>query len=205
MKKLLIITAIVFSLPAFSQEDISKTLREADNFYRTQKYPQAAAAYARVVAAEPKNEKAKYNQANALYRQDKKLDAVQLFAEINNNSADPSMLARSWYNKGVILTNQRNLEESIEAYKQALRNDPADKEARENLQKALLELKQKQQEKKQDQEKKKQKEQPQQNKSSMQPKEAEQRLRLLQQKEKQVQERVQKEKTKTGAGQAKDW
>ena len=41
------------------------------------------------------------------------------------------------------LTSQKKLEESIEAYKNALRYNPDDKEARENLQKALLELKKK--------------------------------------------------------------
>jgi tetratricopeptide (TPR) repeat protein len=205
MKTILIAISFLCSLPVFSQQDISKTLKESDEYYRKQQYAQAAAGYAKVAAAEPTNGKAKFNEANALFRQDKKVEAVQLFADITNTSADKNMLSKAWYNKGVILTNQKNLEESIEAYKNALRNDPSDKEARENLQKALLELKQKQENKKQDQQQKKQKEQPEQNKSKMQPREAEQRLRLLQQKEKQVQERVQKEKTKTGAGQAKDW
>lgn len=205
MKPVWIIMLVILSNTVAAQQDVTKTLREADAFYKEKKYPQAAAAYARVAATDPTNEKARFNEANALYRQDKKLDAVQLFAELTASSAEKSTLSKAWYNKGVILTSQKNLEESIAAYKNALRNDPSDKEARENLQKALLELKKKQENKKQDQQQKKPKEQQQQNKSRMQPKEAEQRLRLLQQKEKQVQERVQKEKTKTGAGQAKDW
>ena len=64
----------------------------------------------------------------------------------------------------MILSQQKNLEESIEAYKNALRNNPDDKEARENLQKALLELrkktpppkKEKKENKKQDQQQQKQ-------------------------------------------------
>ena len=41
------------------------------------------------------------------------------------------------------MSQQKKLEESIDAYKNALRQNPNDKEARENLQKALLELKKK--------------------------------------------------------------
>jgi Ca-activated chloride channel homolog len=206
MNRFVVIGLILFNYAAAAQADTKKILLEADKYYKNQQFAQAAIEYAKVAAAEPENEKAKYNEANALYRQDKKLDAVQQYAVIAANSKDPVMLAKSWYNKGVILTDQKNLEESIEAYKHALRNDPNDKEARENLQKALLELKSKKQEnKKQQQDQQKKKEKPQQNKSKMQPKEADQRLRLLQQKEQEVQERVQKEKTKIGGGQKKDW
>ena len=55
----------------------------------------------------------------------------------------PGIKAKSYYNKGAILSSQKKLEESIEAYKNAFRQNPDDKEARENLQKALLELKKK--------------------------------------------------------------
>lgn len=206
MKKILTIPMLLFSILLSAQVESEKTLRTADEYYKKGQFAQAAAEYSKILSADPVNEKAKFNLATSLYKQDKKIDAVQIYAELNGTSADRSMLNRAWYNKGVILTHQKNLEESIESYKNALRNDPNDKEARENLQKALLELKKKQQENKQpDKQQQKKDQQQKQNKSRMQPKEAEQRLRLLQQKEQQVQERVQKEKTKTGSGQGKDW
>ncbi|WP_394803648.1 tetratricopeptide repeat protein [Niabella hibiscisoli] len=45
------------------------------------------------------------------------------------------------YNVGVVYSNQNKIEESVEAYKRALRLNSQDKDARENLQKALSELK----------------------------------------------------------------
>ncbi len=159
-----------------------------------------------MLEAEPANNTAKFNQANTLFKQDKKVEAAVLFNDITKTTTDKDLLAKAWYNKGVILSDQKNLEESIEAYKNALRNNPADKEARENLQKALLELKKKEPPKKQDdQQKKKQNQQQQRQQSKMSMKEAEQRLKLLQQKEKEVQQRIQKEKVKGGGSQAKDW
>jgi Ca-activated chloride channel family protein len=85
-----------------------------------------------------------------------------------------------------------------------LRLNPNDHEARENLQKALLELKKKNPPKKQDDKKKQQQQQKQPPKPKISPREAQQQLKLLEQKEKEVQERLQKN-SKTGASQPKDW
>lgn len=184
-----------------------KALKEGNRYYKDQQFTKAGEEYEKVLVADPTNKIAQFNNANTLYKRDKKLEAVQVYAELAATSKEKPLLNKSWYNKGVILTIQKNTLESIVAYKNALRNDPNDKQARENLQKALLELK------KENEEKKNQKQPPppqkdqqkNQSQSKLQPKEAEQRLRLLQQKEREVQERVQREKTKTGVSQQKDW
>ncbi len=202
--------AFLFSSPILLAQSTpaDKTVGAGNEYYKSQDYAKAAEEYRKALETDPANKAAKFNQGNALYKQDKKVEASILFSELAADDKDVPMRSKAFYNKGVILSNQKNLEESIEAYKNALRNDPSDKEARENLQKALLELKKKNEEKKkEDQQPKKQKEQQQkkQQQPKMNPKEAEQRLKLLQQKEKEVQERVQKEKTKTGGSAAKDW
>lgn len=189
-----------------SAQDVNEIIKTGNDFYKQQEYLKAANEYAKALGAEPSNTTAKFNYANALFRQDKKVEAAVLFNDLATTATDKSMLSKAWYNKGVILSNQKNLEESIEAYKNALRNNPDDKEARENLQKAMLELKKKEPPKKKDEDqKKKQNQQQKQNQSKMSMKEAEQRLKLLQQKEKEVQQRVQKEKVKGGGSQPKDW
>jgi len=206
MKKILTIVFILVSLDSFSQKTaVEKIIQTGNGYYRQQQYAKAAEEYAKAVTAVPSNMTAKFNLANALYKQDKKIDAVQLFAEVAETGTEKEIRSQAFYNKGVILSDQNNLEESIEAYKNALRNNSADKEARENLQKALLELKKKKAEKKKENDQQKKKDPQKQPPSKMNPKEAEQRLKLLQQKEKEVQQRVQKEKTKTGGSQAKDW
>lgn len=100
------------------------------------------------------------------------------------------------------------LEQSIESYKQALRINPNDKQARENLQKALLELKKLPPKKKKEDQSKKNQPQPQQQnqqqRSKMNPKEAERQLKLLQQKEKEVKEKMQ-QKQGQGTKMPKDW
>jgi len=206
MKQKITFLFLLFSGSSFCQsKPVEKNILAGNEYYQQQQFAKAAEEYNKALAADPVNTTAKFNRANALYKQDKKVDAAIVFAELADAVPEKGFRAKAFYNKGVILGQQKNLEESIEAYKNALRNDPVDTEARENLQKALLELKKKQAEKKKEDPKKKKDDQQKQPQSKMSPKEAEQRLKLLQQKEKEVQERVQREKTKTGGAQPKDW
>jgi Ca-activated chloride channel family protein len=208
MKNILVIVSVFIFCSVFAQtKPAEKNIEAGNGFYKEKQFAKAAEEYTKALAADPANTTAKFNQGNALFKQEKKVEAAIAFTEITNAATEAPMRSRAFYNKGVILSDQKNLEESIEAYKNALRNDPNDKQARENLQKALLELKKKNAEKKKEdkQPKKQDQQQKKQQQPKMKPKEAEQRLKLLQQKEKEVQERVQREKTKTGGSAAKDW
>ena len=206
MKRLLIILLISPSCYSFGQsQQAEKAIQAGNDFYKLQQYDKAAAEYKNAIANEPANSKAKFNLANTIVKQGKPDEAIKSFTEITGNTKETELKAKAFYNKGAVLSQQKKLEESIDAYKNALRQNPDDKEARENLQKALLELKKKNPPKKQDN-KKKQEQQPKKKpEPKMSRKEAEQRLKLLEQKEKEVQQRLQKEKSKTGGGQAKDW
>lgn len=187
--------------------EAEKIIQGGNELYKQQQYEQAAAEYKKAIEIDPANTTAKFNLASALAKQGKPDEAVKAFTQIAGDANEAAFKSKNYYNKGAVLSQQKKLEESIEAYKNALRQNSADKEARENLQKALLELKKKnpppkkQEDKKKNQDQKQQK-QPQ---SKLSPKEVEQRLNSLEQKEKEVQQRLQKEKAKAGGSQAKDW
>jgi Ca-activated chloride channel homolog len=205
---LFILTLFVYFPLAAQKEKASELIRSGNEFYQQQEWVKAAGEYQKAAEKDPTSFIAKFNQANAIYKQDRKVDAAKLYATVISGTEEKDLRSKAYYNKGVVLTKEKNLEESIEAYKNALRINPADAEARENLQKALLELKKKQPPpppKKEDQKKKKEQQQQQKQQSKMSPREAEQRLKLLQQKEKEVQQRMQKEKSKMGGGKPKDW
>jgi Ca-activated chloride channel family protein len=207
MKTILIVTGLFGGLSCLAQ-DVNKTIQQGNILYRQEKYDQAEIEYNNAVQQEPSNNTARFNLGNAVYRRGKQTDAIKVFERIAGDAADPDLKSKAYYNEGVVLSVQKKLEESIEAYKNALRRNPGDQEARENLQKALLELKKKEPPKKKENDQKK-KQQQQQQKQQQQPKmnkkEAEQRLKLLEQKEKEVQQRLQKEKSKSGGSQKKDW
>jgi Ca-activated chloride channel family protein len=148
---------------------------------------------------DPANTTARYNLANALYHQRKFKEAVDVLDEnVKQPAVGPQVKSASYYNKGVVYTKQKDLLNSIEAYKGALRIDPDDRQARENLQKALMELRQQQQQQKRNQQERER------NQSNMSQKEAERQLERLQQKEQKVQERLQG-KGQQGNSMPKDW
>jgi Ca-activated chloride channel family protein len=204
MKIFFIIWFLVFSAGTFAQNN--KSIADGNNFYRQQEYNKAEDEYQKVLQASPHNIIAKFNLADALIRQDKTDKATTLLRELNAGGNEADLRSKAAYNHGVILSHQKKLEESIELYKESLRLNPNDQEARENLQKALLELKKKNPPKpKEEKKKKEEKQQKQHPKPKISPREAQQQLKLLEQKEKQVQQRIQKNSSKTGASQPKDW
>ena len=203
MKIKFIIAFLLIASFSFGQSaEVDKIIQTGNDFYKQQKYDAAAAEYQKAIEKDPNNSTAKFNLATTLSKQGKQSESARAFTEIGDNSKDKDLKEKAYYNKGAIYSQQKRLEESIEAYKKALRQNPEDKEARENLQKALLELKKKTPPPKKDN--KKQNNQQKQD-QKMDRKEAEQRLKLLEQKEKEVQQRLQKEKSKAGGSQTKDW
>ncbi len=202
--KLIILVLCISRVSSAQSPQTEKNIRAGNEFYKQQQFDKAASEYGKAIEADPSNGPAKFNLANTWYKQNKQDEAVEIFTEVAGNAVKAELKAKAYYNKGAVLSRQKKLEESIEAYKNTLRLNPDDKEARENLQKALLELKKKNSPKKKEEPKKKQQEQKQ-LQSKMSPKEAQQRLQLLAQKEKEVQQRIQKERSKTGGNQTKDW
>jgi len=183
-------------------QDSQVKMREGNEHYRQQQFTEAEAAYSEAIRIRPAGLEARFNHASALVRLNRQEEALKEFDDIGFKSNEPGLKSKAYYNKAVILSGQNKLEESIEAYKQALRYNPADQQARENLQKALTELKKKQpKQPKPDPSKKQQKKQPQ---PKMNQNEARQRLKLLEQKEKNVKDRLQKQRQKTG-GRGNDW
>jgi Ca-activated chloride channel homolog len=172
---------------------VNKSLTEGNNFYRNGQYDLAEKSYREALQKEQNNATAQYNLASALYKQRKYDESEKIWGTLGSTSATKSVKATSFYNQGVIYSKQKELDKSIEAYKASLRNDPADKQARENLQKALLEKK-KQQQDQQNQQKQK---------SSMSQSQAEKQLQQLQEKEKNIRERMQQ--GKNGTPMPKDW
>lgn len=196
-----------YNYTLFSQQVVDD-IEEGNGYYKNKEYNKAAASYQQAMTADPASNTAKFNLANSQYKMDQKVEAVQQFTALARDAREKDIRAKSFYNKGVILSQQKNLEESIEAYKNAIRLDPSDKQARENLQKALLELRKKNAAPKQDNKQDKKKQDPKQQKqpqSRMSQKETEQRLKLLQQKEKEVQQRLQRDKAGEGGSRPKDW
>jgi Ca-activated chloride channel homolog len=195
MKKIWWLAMIFISLSAQAQ-NADAHVSKGNQYYKQTQFDLAESEYRKALQANPENAIAQYNLANALQKQKKYDDAIQVLEKLYGSTTDVKLKSTTAYNQGVAHTKQKALEASIESYKKALRLNPDDQEARENLQKALSELK-KQQDEQQKQQQKSQ--------SNMSQKEAEQKLKLLQEKEKELQQRLQNQNKQKGGGQSKDW
>ena len=184
---------LLLALPAGAQL-IDDAVSKGNNFYRQGQFDLAERQYKEALQRDETDVIARYNLGNALYQQKKFKEAADVMAALAGGSTDRNIKSAVYYNKGVVHTKEKDLQKSIDAYKAALRLDPDDRQARENLQLALRE--QKQQQQKQQQQQKPQ--------SSMSQREAERKLKLLQDKEKELQQRLNKSGEK-GAPGRKDW
>jgi Ca-activated chloride channel family protein len=196
----------------FAQEN-KELIKKGNEAYNKNQYQTAAENYKKAVDKNPFDTTAQYNLGNALYKNNKTDDALQAYDAAIAGSKNAAEKAGAWYNKGVVLQNNKKLPECIEAYKNALKLNPADEDARLNLQKALLQQKEQQQKEKQEQQKKQDKKQPDQKKedkpkpqpSKMTKKEAEEKLKALMQQEKNLQDKLRKVDSNSPNKPEKDW
>jgi Ca-activated chloride channel homolog len=204
-----------FNLRAQSTDAL---IRRGNHFYNKQEYDQSLANYEKALKKSPGNPDAHFNLGDAMYRKSDFEKAAGSYDDVLQSKADENTRQSAYYNKGVAMIRQKKIEEGIDAWKNALRLNPADSEARDNLIRALLEKKKQdqQQNKKDKQDKKKsddkqKKDQdkpdntpkPQQSKLTKQ--QVEQYLRSLEQREKDVQDKMNQNKTHTLSQPEKDW
>ena len=196
------ICVLCFWQPVFGQES-DKDLLKGNRLYQSGDFDQAAAAFDKALARAPRNTTARYNLGNTYYRANRPDEAIASYDQAVADAGDQRLRADAWYNKGVVLGSQKKLAESIDAYKQALRLNPADSFARENLVRALRELQKQQQQEQENQKKKQQEKQQQQPKMNKQ--QVQQLLQALQEQERQLQQKMQKMKVPSPSQPEKDW
>ena len=186
----------------------------------TVKFADAETEYRKALNKKPNDVKWNFNLADAIYKQGRFDEAAGKFGELADKMEIPEEKARVYHNMGNSQLMNSKVDESIESYKKALRQNPTDLETKYNLAYAqFLKKKQEEQQKNQDQNKDQdkqdqnkdqqdqnkdqqnkdkqdqqnkqdQQQQPQQNKISKE--NAEQLLQVLQNDERNIQDKVKK-------------
>ncbi len=127
-----------------------ETAREGNEAFDSERYGDAREAYDRALKTMPDRPELDYNSGNTLYREERFAEAGARYDDALPDAE--RLLARDTaFNSGNAQLEADNLEAAIEMYKQALRLDPYDQDAKHNLELALKELEERQQEE-QDQE-----------------------------------------------------
>jgi Ca-activated chloride channel family protein len=221
VRMLLLIGAGLAATVSVSGQTANTLIRSGNRAYKKKQLDQSIKQYQAAVDKAPDNPTANYNLGNARFRKNEFDAAARSYdASADHSAADRQMKEKSLYNKGVAMARQKRLQESIDAWKAALKLDAADSDARENLEKALQEQKRQQQQqnqqkknqdqKKEQKEKKDQKNQDQQEQPKPQPsrlnkQQVEQLLKALQQRENDLQNKLNQNKVHSLNQPDKDW
>jgi hypothetical protein len=158
---LIFITA--FSVVAFGQNE-RKHVRSGNKLFfdavkdttniDSVKYVNAETEYRKALNKKPSDLQWNFNLADAIYKQKRFDEAAGKFGDLSEKMTTPEEKARALHNMGNSQLMNSKIDESIESYKKALRQNPTDLDTKYNLAYAqLLKKKKEEQQKNQDQNK----------------------------------------------------
>ena len=216
-KTSLIIIFLFLSTRTFAQNE-NALIEKGNEAYKNKQYDEATNAYQKAIENDTSSQAAQYNLGNAFYKSGKTEEAEQAYDNAISKSQSAIDKANAWYNKGMALQNSKKLPESIDAFKQALRLNPDDEDARQNLQLALQQQKQQQQQQQDKQNQQQKKDQPkdknqqpqdknqdQQQQPKMSKQDAEEKLKALMQQEQNLQDKMKRVNVDSVDKPLKDW
>lgn len=151
---------LLINCSAVAQEERSLA-RKGNQAYKDEAYSEAEVKFRKSLKKGSDFNKARYNLANTLVKQERYKQAAEKFNQVVQNADNEDVKAKAYHNMGNAFLKAKKLDKSIKAYKNALRLNPQNEDARYNLSYALKKRKKQQKQQKQQ----KQKQQKQQKKS----------------------------------------
>ena len=146
---LMALTALLVTACGSQAEELNQ---DGNKAFTKQAFEEALQAYETAQIESPELAEPYYNAANTLYRQEKYTEALEQIELALSYAEDAQLAQSSLYNMGNSSFNTQEWEPAVEAYKSALLLDPDDKDAKYNLELALLQQQQQQEQENQEQE-----------------------------------------------------
>lgn len=155
MKRFLLFTLLISALSsANAQSGSTRSERnyivEGNKLYHEERYAEAEVAYRKALQENAMNEIAQFNLAASLLRQgsasgETQKEATSILQNLTRDAENISIAEKAFYNLGNIAFNAQDYAKSIELYKNTLRKNPDNDQARENLRIAQKRLQEQQQ------------------------------------------------------------
>jgi Ca-activated chloride channel homolog len=153
MRKLIFILIIFLQAVITFAQSEKKEIRRGNKEFNKGAYGEAELHYRKALEKKPDSDIGNYNLGNALYKQNQFEPAITKYETLAAKETDKNKLATYYYNLGNAYFKSQKLDKSIEAYKQSLRLNPSDADAKHNLFLAEQMQKQQQQQQQQNQDK----------------------------------------------------
>ena len=121
----------LWGLGGFAQER-DKAMDQANAEYTEKKYAESEANYRISNSKFTNRSVSPYNLGNAIYKQNQIAEAKFAFVKAIEKAKTKTQKHKVFHNLGNVLMKEKNYSDAVEAYKNALRNDPKDEETRYN-------------------------------------------------------------------------
>jgi Ca-activated chloride channel family protein len=145
----ILIVLLFSSITIFSQQE-KKFIIEGNKNYGNKKYVEAEKSYKQGLTKNKDSYKSAFNLGDAYYQQGKYEEAAEQFQILTHKATSKDTLSKAYHNLGNSLLQSKKYEEGINAYKNALKNNPNDEDSRYNLAYAQKMLQQQQQQQNKD-------------------------------------------------------
>ncbi len=150
-KVAMMVAGLVFlsGTAAMAQSAAAKN-KEGNRLFVQGKFQDAEKAYLEAQADMPGRAELSYNLGNALIKQNRYDQALSTLRQAIAKG-DKNLQAEAWYNAGNALYDIGSYKEAAQAYIEGLRLNPADEDAKHNLELSLRKMQKQEQQQKQDQ------------------------------------------------------
>ena len=145
---------MAFNFPSYAQKE-KKLIKEGNTLYDKGKFKEAEMDYRKALDANKNSAGGLFNLGDAIYQQKNFEESSKIFGNLATSKLSSTNKASVYHNLGNSLLEGKDYEKSIAAYKNALLNNPSDKDTKYNLEYAKMMIKKQQQQQKQKQQQKK--------------------------------------------------
>lgn len=141
MKKLIFVISILISALSFAQEkEELLALKKANNYVyegnslaNEEDFVSAEMEYRKAISEQPSSIAGIYNLGNSYYKKGNFEEALYRHQQATESASSKAEKHKAFHNIGNILMQNKKCKEAVEAFKNALRNNPTDDETRYNL------------------------------------------------------------------------
>ena len=141
MKKLIFIVSILITAFSFAQEkEALLALKKSNDFVfegntlaSNDDFVSAEMEYRKAISKQPSSIAGIYNLGNSYYQKGNFEEALYRHQQAIENTSSKAEKHKAFHNIGNILMQNKKCKEAVEAFKNALRNNPKDDETRYNL------------------------------------------------------------------------
>lgn len=123
---------MVFAMQAQTVEEL---IEKGNAAYKARSFIAAQRWYEEAIAKDLEHQfpEVQFNLGNALFQQQKYAEALKQFAGVSDARVAATLKAAAWYNAGNTHLQQKNYSAAIGSYKNVLRLNPRDEDARYNF------------------------------------------------------------------------